>query len=395
MSESLSLCLVIIIWLIIWGAPFLAGWWILRRKKPCGFLIFSCALFLSYFYFYGSSVLRMIHNDDMPGSIHINEAFMFSVEKNFGLKNWYDWCQKHIAESNQGEDISGRLESVPFKYHYIVVNKASALMRFYITRGNDGALSAEVKSPDKVFQRFAGYDEERFYKSIWNRDFCVAIDRYVWERRIDTSLQFYKKVFAFLILLMCSLTWLFPLAAVACKMRRRWLFGGMWCVAGALYFMNLFNWSQQTPALQFECCDPRDAIAVLAQSENQPALTKLLSHPTALLIDDKSKTIIDAPLLCSGDFFSARFLCWDLGKENYLYYSPTDLIKSHLITGNAQIYQPAADFYLVSYPEFVRVSNNKWRQFAAIQTIAGLLWLSMFILSLKKRRETAATVAGE
>ena len=389
MIELVSFLLVILVLIIIWGIPFLLGGWILLRKKPCGFLLFFIALFLSFFYFSGTSVLRMIHNDDMPGSIHINEAFMFDVEKNFGLKNWYDWCQKRIAESNQGEDISGRLPSVPFKYHFIVPDQDSMRILFFITRGNDGALSAEVKVPEQTFQRFNGYDEERFYKSIWNRDFCVAIDRNTWGWRIDDSLPFYKKTVAFFMVLMFSLTWIFPLAAVACKMRRRWFFVVMWCVVGVLFLMNLFNWSQQTPALQFERCDPRDAIAVLAQSANQAALTKLLSHPTALLIDDKSKTIIDAPLLCSGDFFSARFLCWDLGKENYLYYSPTDLLKSQLFAGNAQIHQPGDNFYLVSYPKFVRVSNNKWWEFAAVQTLAGLLWLVMFALGLKKRRESA------
>jgi hypothetical protein len=63
------------------------------------------------------------------------------------------------------------------------------------------------------------------------------------------------------------------------------------------------------------------------------------------------------------------------------------LIKLKLLTGNAQIYQPQENFYLVSYPDFTRASNNIWYRFAAIQTIAGLLWLGMFVMALKKRRQ--------
>ena len=186
---------------------------------------------------------------------------------------------------------------------------------------------------------------------------------------------------------MCSLTWLFPLAAMACKVQRRWLFGIMWGVVLALYLMNFFNWSKQTPALQYERCDVQTALAEIRKAENQSTLSALLAHDTALLENDKSKTIIDAPLLCSGKFFTAKFLCWDLGKSNYLYYSPVDLIKLKLLTGNAQIYQPQEHFYLVSYPDFTRRSNNIWWQFVIIQTLAGSLWVAMFIFALKKRRQ--------
>ena len=89
----------------------------------------------------------------------------------------------------------------------------------------------------------------------------------------------------------------------------------------------------------------------------------------------------------SGKFFTANFLCWDLGKSNYLYYSPVDLVEARLLTKYAKIHRPRENFYLVSYPDFTRRSNNIWWQFVIIQTIAGLLWLGMFVMALKKRRQ--------
>ena len=124
-------------------------------------------------------------------------------------------------------------------------------------------------------------------------------------------------------------------------------------------------------------------------------LQKLLQHPTAVLENDREQTIIKAPILCSGNFFNAKFLCWDLGKSTYLYYSPTDLIEIRLLTARyAKIYSPKENFYLVSYPDFPRTSNRIWWQFVIIQTIAGSLWLGIFIMALKNRREEKETQEG-
>ena len=370
--------IAIIVYLAIFGIPFLAGWWILRRKKSCHFFIFAGAVFLSFIYFSSASVLQMMHNDDMPDYIHINEAFMFTAEKNFGLKKLYDGCQAQLADG----------KTLPFKYCRVWQDEDSAKLGFFITRGNDGALTIDLKAPDKNFQQSAWDDVfERYCLSVWNENCRVVSDKYTWERRFDSTLPFYKRFFGFTILLMCSLTWLFPLAAVACKVQRRWLFGIMWGAVLALYLMNFFSWSHQTPSLQYERCNPQTALAEISKGENQSTLSALLAHDTALLENDKSKTIIDAPMLCSGKFFTANFLCWDLGKSTYLYYSPVDLIKLELLTGNAQIYQPQENFYLVSYPDFTRASNNIWYRFTAIQTIAGSLWLAMFVMALKKRRQ--------
>ena len=305
---------------------------------------------------------------------------MFTAEKNFGLKKLYDGCQEQRADGKK----------LPFKYCLVWqrLEEEITQLGFFITRSNYGALTINLKTPDKNFQQSALDDVfERYCISLWNENCRVVSDKYTWKRRFDSSLPFYKSIFGFTILLMCSLTWLFPLAAVACKVQRRWLFGIMWGAVLALYLMNFFNWSKQTPSLQYERCDAQTALAEISKGENQATLSALLAHDTALLENDKSKTIIDAPMLCSGKFFTANFLCWDLGKSTYLYYSPVDLIKLKLLTGNAQIYQPQENFYLVSYPDFTRASNNIWYRFAAIQTIAGSLWVAMFVLALKKRRQ--------
>ena len=219
----------------------------------------------------------------------------------------------------------------------------------------------------------------------------IGINENHWYRHFKQSLGTARESATALLWLFSSICWIFPLAATACKAHSKWLFYGLWMIVFALYIMNIHTWSQQTPALQYERCNPQTALAEISKPENQPTLSALLAHDTALLENDKSKTIIDAPMLCSGKFFTAKFLCWDLGKSNYLYYSPVDLIKLKLLTGNAQIYQPQENFYLVSYPDFTRASNNIWYRFAAIQTIAGLLWLGMFVMALKKRREEKET----
>ena len=151
--------------------------------------------------------------------------------------------------------------------------------------------------------------------------------------------------------------------------------------------MNIHTWSQQIPALQYERCDVQTALAEISKVENQPTLSALLAHDTALLENDRSKTIIDVPMLCSGKFFTANFLCWDLGKSNYLYYSPTDLVEALLLTKYAKIHRPRENFYWVSYPDFTSASTKIWWQFVIIQTLAGSLWVAMFVMAVKKRRK--------
>jgi hypothetical protein len=216
----------------------------------------------------------------------------------------------------------------------------------------------------------------------------IRIDKDDWYRYCDLKAWgLFDILLQYLMCLLFALCCIFPLAAAAYKAHNKWLFCGLWLVVLALYIMNFRAWSLNIPALQYERCNAQTALAEISKGENQATLSALLAHDTALLENDKSKTIIDAPMLCSGKFFTANFLCWDLGKSNYLYYSPTDLVEARLLTKYAKIHRPRENFYLVSYPDFTRRSNNIWWQFVIIQTIAGALWLAMFVMALKKRRK--------
>jgi hypothetical protein len=63
------------------------------------------------------------------------------------------------------------------------------------------------------------------------------------------------------------------------------------------------------------------------------------------------------------------------------------LVEARLLTSYAKIHRPKENFYLVSYPEFTRRSNNIWWQFVIIQTIAGSLWVAMFVFAVKNRHQ--------
>ncbi|MBO7329939.1 MAG: hypothetical protein J6W00_14350 [Lentisphaeria bacterium] len=373
----------IIFHIVIWSTPFLVGWNILKKKRPhdTGDCLVAIVLLVPYLFI--SGFLLMIGNDDMPGYAFINEAFIFHAEKNYGLKTVYDLCQKNIQEAGKEKFYYKTIHQLPFKYCYGYANKESADLAFGMTRGNEGALKIEIKAPDKNFHRTRFENNSDFFVGSWNDNSRFEVNNNVWRRKTQSSFDLME----FLICLFCALCWIFPLAAAAYKAHRRGLFYSLWCIVFALYVMNLLNFYQQTPVLQYEKCNPQTALAEIARSENLPALQKLLQHPTAVWESDKIKTIIDAPLLCSGEFFNTEFLCWDLGKSNYLYYSPTDLVEARLLTKYAKIRQPKENFYLVSYPDFTRASNRIWWQFVIIQTIAGLLWLAMFIMALKKRRQ--------
>ena len=375
--------IAIIVHIVFLSIPFLVGWNILKKNRPHDMGDCSVAFVLLIPYLGFSGFIMMIDNNDMPDYAFTNEAFIFHAEKNYGLNNLYDLCQKNIQEINKEKSDYRIIRQLPLKYCSGVANKESAVLDFRMTRGNNGTLKVEIKAPDKKFARPAFENDSDFFIGIWNNNSRFDINNNVWKQKTQSSFDMIE----FQLYLFCSLCWIFPLAAVAYKAHGKGLFYTLWCIVFALYIMNLLNLSQQTPTLQYEKHNPQTAVAEVVKPENIPALQKLLQHPTAVLENDKTKTIIDAPLLCSGEFFNAKFLCWDLGKFTHLYYSPTDLVKAKQITGNAKIRQPQENFFLVSYPDFAHASNKIWWQFVIIQTLAGTLWLGMFIMALKLRCE--------
>ena len=385
----MGILMAIIVYLVLFGTPFLIGWNIIKKKRPRDVGDLVAAIVLLLFYFPISSFLMVSINEDLPPYAVTNEGFMFHAEKTYGIEKFYNFAQKNLQAYQKK---SGYVNEHPqWRYWgcHQFTDEQSILFYFYRFRDDRLPLSVEIKLPEKEY--FSNVQERNEAKSeglsFWNENMRTGINEDHWNRNFKMSLGAAKESFAALLYLFCSICWIFPLAATAYKAHSKWIFYGLWMIVFALYIMNINTWSQQTPALQYERCNPQTALAEISKAENQPTLSALLAHDTALLENDKSKTIIDAPLLCSGKFFTANFLCWDLGKSNYLYYSPTDLIEAQRLTNYAKIHRPRENFYLVSYPDFTRRSNNIWYRFTAIQTIAGSLWLAMFVMALKKRRQ--------
>ncbi len=383
----MGILMAIIVYLVIFGTPFLIGWNIIKKKRPRDVGDLVAAIVLRLFYFPISSFLMVTTNEDLPPYAITNEGFMFHAEKTYGLKNFYDYAQKNLQAYQKK---SGYVNEHP-QWRYLGIHQftdeQSILFYFYRFRDDWLPLSLEIKLPEK--DHFSNVQEHNEAKSeglsFWNENMRTGIDAARWSvnfKRVPGEID----LFTAWVWLFCAICWIFPFAATAYKAHSKWLFYGLWVVVPALYIMNIHTWSQQIPALQYERCDVQTALAEISKAENQPTLSALLAHDTALLENDKSKTIIDVPMLCSGKFFTAKFLCWDLGKSNYLYYSPTDLVETKLLTNYAKIHRPKENFYLVSYPDFTSASNKIWWQFVIIQTIAGSLWVAMFVLALKKRR---------
>ena len=385
----MGILMAIIVYLVIFATPFLIGWNIIKKKRPRDVGDLVAAIVLLLFYFPTSSFLMVTINEDLPPYAVTNEGFMFHAEKTYGIENFYNLAQKNLqAYQKKAGYVNERPQWRYFGVHQFT-DEQSILFYFYRFRDDRLPLSVEIKLPEK--EHFSNVQERNEAKSeglsFWNENMRTGINEDHWNRNFKMSLGAAKESFAALLYLFCSICWIFPLAATAYKAHSKWLFYSLWVVVLALYIMNIHTWSQQTPALQYERCNAQTALAEISKAENQTTLSKLLQHPTAVLENDKSKTIIDAPMLCGGKFFTAKFLCWDLGKSTYLYYSPTDLVESQLLTKYAKIHRPKENFYLVSYPDFTRRSNNIWWQFVIIQTLAGSLWVAMFIFALKKRRQ--------
>ena len=385
----MGILIAIIVYLVLFGTPFLIGWNIIKKKRPRDVGDLVAAIVLLLFYFPISSFLMVSINEDLPPYAVTNEGFMFHAEKTYGIEKFYNLTQKNLQAYQKK---SGYVNEHPqWRYWgcHQFTDEQSILFYFYRFRDDRLPLSVEIKLPEKEY--FSNVQERNEAKSeglsFWNENMRTGINEDHWDRHFKQYLGTTRESVAALLCLFCSICWIFPLAATAYKAHSKWIFYGLWMIVFALYIMNINTWSQQTPALQYERCNPQTALAEISKAENQPTLSALLAHDTALLENDKYKTIIDAPMLCSGKFFTANFLCWDLGKSNYLYYSPTDLIEAQLLTNYAKIHRPRENFYLVSYPDFTRRSNNIWYRFTAIQTIAGSLWLAMFVMALKKRRQ--------
>ena len=362
---------------VICSIPLMIGRNIMRDKRPgrlAGDIV--AALFMLVLYGCGASYIKVEGNNALPAYAMINEAFMFHAERNGGIENFHNAMQNVIKQPDKHYSILPHWKYM--RYHDI--SAENALLTFSKNRGNKFPLSVEIKRPDA--ENFSNLIEQNDAKagnlSCWNNNMRIGIDADHWDRHT----RLYFSLGEFLLSLACSACWLFPLAAAAYKAKNKWAFAALHLAVLTLFGVYIYCHLETIPEWNPERCKVSTALAILTKPENQPKLQKLLQHPIAL----KENALIAAPMLCSGNFFNTRFLCWNLGNANFLYYSPTDLRESKLITSNAQVTRPAENFYLVSYPSFIKVCRNQIIQFIVIQTIAALLWLGMFIMALKHRR---------
>ena len=391
MTEIGDLLLVLVITVTVFSIPYIVGRNILRNKKPgktAGDM--ASAVILLVVYWSGISVVRFMesHHNHAQYKL-VNEAFMFYAEKNFGIEKLYHQSQKSLRERQDKE--RRRTVEMPDSRFMFRAYPDDETVRFFFWNQRDAPrvpLSLEIKKdggggsdhPDEHAASRHGY------ASFWHENMRIDIEQHAWERYFNPTGPL-REIMLFFLLWVCSTCWLFPLAATACTLRSKWAFHALWSAVLVFYAMEFRQCAGNLPAWQYFRCTPQKAVAELTKTENQEALRKLLQKPTSIVENASGETVIEAPLLCSGDFFKTKFLCWDLGKSNYLYYSQTDLRQTELVTANADISLPAKDFYLVRYPKLADACSRAWLRFAAIQAMAGLLWLGMFVAALKKRRK--------
>ena len=382
----LSIAYVIFVMLVPFWIPYQL---IVSGKKKCGVSAVMIALALFAIYGYIFHILSILRNDDLPPEYFANEAFMFHVERTVGLNDFYTGTQKAFR------DIAAQ----PWKYF----RTDGALVWFAKNRETPMfPLALEVKAPGGNFDRSCvDENKECFTCSRWNENMRVEIDKSRLNRFIpDTtdgvwSIWFKGKFWGnYLFYVFASMFWIFPVATLAYMVRRKWLFFPLWGCVFALYGFTIHYFDRQVPALQRELCAPDRAVAVLNAPENRARLQALWREKTRVVENDPRRTIVNASVLCGGDFFPVRFLCWDLGNCRYLYYSPADLLHAGIVTDNARLVKMAADFYLASYPEVAAEINRVRLTFVFAQAVAGALWLLLFISALRRLRRPPAPAAA-
>ena len=92
----MGILMAIIVYLVIFGTPFLIGWNIIKKKRPCDVGDFVAAIVLLLFYFPISSFLMVMINEDLPPYAVTNEGFMFHAEKTYGIEKFYNLAQKNL-----------------------------------------------------------------------------------------------------------------------------------------------------------------------------------------------------------------------------------------------------------------------------------------------------------
>ncbi|MBQ6352814.1 MAG: hypothetical protein IJJ28_06070 [Lentisphaeria bacterium] len=371
---------------------------VMRGKKPCGAgeVALAVVLFAGYgAYFYFNLVLG---NRDLPPEYFVNEAFMFHVERSVGLKNFNDRSQAALRGIPLPEVWTRRQSDFGRRWKYLRDSSCDPGLMFWFVVGREKPmfpLVAEVKPPDKNFGRDC-VDEypEGFCCSRWNDNIRVEVERSRWSQFFKPAARWRQVTGNVIGYLVSSLLWIFPVAALAYKVRGRWLFGCLWGLVLALYIFTIATLDRQVPAWQRTRCTPERAAAVLRAPGNREAVRQLLNGPTRVVENAASGAVIDAPLLCGGDFFPVRFLCWDLGHATYLYCSPADLSRAGIINGHVAPVKVADDLCFVRYPDISQAGNDLRLSFVIAETLAGAGWLALFAVSAVCRRRRGAPASG-
>ena len=366
-----------------------------ERKPSGGVAGFAIAILLLLPYGYGDYAMKKLALKDLPPEYCISEAFMFHVEKTGGIKNFYAGGQDyHTSKPGVGKKD---IYDIVRRWKYVLPgSSADGNFWFFFRKGRESAmfpLSVEIKMPGDAFESGENIDTKkaRYSFSRWNENLRVDIDRYGWSRHIKPAVG--KYTLSFMCDLAIATALIFVVAALAYKVRRNWLFFGMWGLVFALYVLNIYDTRRYVPGRQYVRCAPESAVAAVSAPEHRELLQKLLHSDTSAVEPDPRRTVIAAPLLIGGDFFTVRFLCWDLGCSNYLYYSPADLVKAGIVTDVGKVARVGDNLLLVSYPDLAKSVNRLWMQFVLVQTTAGVLWILLFAWMLRQRRKLAAATA--
>jgi|GEM_PF-3463680 len=373
------------------GLPFFAGIMMLRSKNPFGVQYILATVFGGVFcgmmlQLFGWEMVRF------PPRYCINEAFMFHLERNGGLKAFYDWSQ---ARMNNRAGVKKQFPAFADGQFFCLYDDYKGNMWLRFTRWD----FHEPPHPLNLVCKLTGekftcpINPGHYTISSWNGDMRVAIEkgnrsnRTETEAETETDAPGIRLPLGVLLGFAIGTAWLFPLATMACRSRSARRFYGLWLTVFALCALSVCYVVKNWPELQRVYCAPETAVAALNAPKSASALRELMRRPTMIVEADPARTVINAPVLCGGDFFTVRFLCWDLGYLNYLYYCPENLAATKFFTDDAEVTVAAPCWWLVRYSG--RAAGWNRRCFSLAGILGGCpLWLIMFVLSWRKRRRS-------
>ena len=111
-SDFMGILMAIIVYLVIFGIPFLIGWNIIKKKRPrdVGDLVAAIVLLLIYLGISSFGVVMI--NEDLPPYAVTNEGFMFHAEKTYGIEKFYNLAQKNL-QTQQKKDGYASVSEIP------------------------------------------------------------------------------------------------------------------------------------------------------------------------------------------------------------------------------------------------------------------------------------------